>query len=205
MSATAVTASSSPAHDCGYATAAACKAHGTAAVTASTQGADHCLGAASAAKACKVNKSNASAAAHSCSGHGMVNTADKGSHADCDACLDMAACEQAIEAAGGQTQIVPLKNGVMFVYTAEGQNHVRAVQAAMARRTEHLTAMTADNRATLCPECKSFRGAVASGKLNRETVNIEGGCLTLMTSNDPSIVNKLHAMAGAQTTARIKS
>jgi hypothetical protein len=136
----------------------------------------------------------------------MVNTADKGSHADCDACVDMAACEQAIEAAGGQTQIVPLKNGVMFVYTAEGQNRVHAVQAAMARRTEHLVAMTgAGERATLCPVCKAFRGAVASGKLSRETVNIEGGCLTLMTSNDPSIVAKLHAMAGAQTTARIKS
>ena len=52
------------------------------------------------------------------------------------------------------------------------------------------------DRAKLCPECKMVRGAIASGKLTRETVNIEGGCLTLMTSSDPSMVSKLHTMAG---------
>ena len=30
--------------------------------------------------------------------------------------------------------------------------------------------------------------------MTREVVNIEGGALTLMTSNDPAIVAKIHAM-----------
>ena len=48
----------------------------------------------------------------------------------------------------------------------------------------------AGDRARLCPECKAMRGAIASGKLTREMVAIDGGCATLMTSNDPAIVAK---------------
>ena len=50
-----------------------------------------------------------------------------------------------------------------------------------------------------------MRGAVASGKLTRELVPIEGGVLTLMTSNDPAVVARLHEMAGTQLSARTKS
>jgi hypothetical protein len=35
---------------------------------------------------------------------------------------------------------------------------------------------------------------MASGKMTREIVNIEGGALALMTSDDPTIVAKIHAM-----------
>jgi hypothetical protein len=124
---------------------------------------------------------------------------------DCDACADMAACSDELKANGTQTQVVPLKNGVMFVYTATSANSVRAVQAAMVRRTEKLNAITASgDKASLCPECKSIRGAMASGKMNRETVNIEGGCLTLFTSTDAGMVAKLRAMASSQSN-RMKS
>jgi len=44
-------------------------------------------------------------------------------------------------------------------------------------------------------------GFSASGKLNRETVNIEGGCLTLMTSNDPAMVAKLRRLVAASNSA----
>ena len=50
-----------------------------------------------------------------------------------------------------------------------------------------------------------MRGAIASGKLTREVVNIEGGCLTLMTSSDPAMVAKIHAMADTQGPRRTKS
>jgi len=47
---------------------------------------------------------------------------------------------------------------------------------------------------------------MASGKMNREVVNIEGGILTLLTSSDPSLVAHLHAMTDQQKVAtRIKS
>jgi hypothetical protein len=49
-----------------------------------------------------------------------------------------------------------------------------------------------------------MRGAMASGKLTREMVTIEGGCLTLMTSSDPAIVAKLHGLVGQQTASRVK-
>jgi hypothetical protein len=52
------------------------------------------------------------------------------------------------------------------------------------------------DQAHLCKDCKAMRGAVASGKVTREVVNIEGGCLSLVTSSDPKIVAQLHAMAG---------
>lgn len=146
------------------------------------------------------------AAAGTCSGHGMTTTAARSSHGECDACQDMAGCEQEIEAAGASTQIVPLKNGVMFVYTAGSPASVHTVQAAMARRYDRMLqfASTGD-KAHLCASCKEMRGAAASGKLSREVVNIEGGCLTLVTSNDPSIVAKIHTMAGVTTASRVKS
>jgi hypothetical protein len=35
-------------------------------------------------------------------------------------------------------------------------------------------------------------------------VSIEGGCLTLVTSTDPSIVSKLHSVVAQQSAARVK-
>jgi len=141
-----------------------------------------------------------------CSGKGMTTAASASTHADCDACKDMQACAEELEAAGAHTQIVPLKNGVMFVYTADSPGQVRAVQASMVRRGEHLSQMVAaGDKAHLCAECKQIRGAMASGKLNREVVNIEGGSLTLMTSNDPKMVSKIHSMVDVRMAARVKS
>jgi len=140
-----------------------------------------------------------------CRSDGMMTTADARMHPDCDACADMVTCSQQLTANGAQTQILPLKNGVMFVYTTDTPSHVRAVQAAMIRRTQRLIALASSgDKAKLCPECKTVRGAIASGKLNRETVNIEGGCLTLMTSTDPAMIAKLHGMAGNTSVARAK-
>jgi len=117
----------------------------------------------------------------------------------------MAVCYEELEAAGTRTQVVPLKNGVMFVYTAESPGRVSAVQSAMARRNERLAQIvSAGDKAHLCPECKSIRGAVASGKMTREVVNIEGGALTLMTSNDPAVIAKIHAMVDNHKSGRSK-
>jgi sulfur relay (sulfurtransferase) complex TusBCD TusD component (DsrE family) len=174
-------------------------------VTASTSGAKdagHCPAAAGAMAAGSSCKGAASASAKTtashCEGEGLVKMADQSLHSDCDGCSDMAHCEQEIMSAGGHVQVVQLKNGVMYMYTAESSAGVRAVQAAVTHRNERLAALTtAGDRVHLCDECKSMRGAAASGKLTREVVNIEGGCLTLVTSTDPSIVSKLHAMAQA--------
>ncbi|MBI5710288.1 MAG: hypothetical protein HZC42_08305 [Candidatus Eisenbacteria bacterium] len=148
----------------------------------------------------------AGAAGGSCSSRGTSAAAGRWDHGDCDACADMARSEDELSNMGASVQTVPLKNGVMFVYTADSPARVRGVQAALARRNERLSAMTtAGDKAKLCPDCKALRGAAASGKLRRETVNIEGGCLNLMTSDDPAVVAKIHAMTGAQTAARVKS
>jgi hypothetical protein len=199
---------------CSAAQAAACKA---AAANASAAAMDHCAKGANASAAAMdhcANGANASAAAMNhcakgasaagssaalpnCGGQGMTRVAALSGHADCDACKDMAACEQEILAAGGRSQIVPLKNGVMYVYTAGTTAGIRAVQAAVTHRSERMAAISsAADKAHLCSDCKAMRGAIASGKLNREVVSIEGGCLTLVTSNDPAIVARLHAMAG---------
>jgi hypothetical protein len=192
----AVTGSGSAAQ-CPYANGAAATA-----VTASTAGAaNHCSASASASAGSSC-KGAASASAKStpshCEGEGLVKMAQQTLHTDCDGCSDMAHTEQEIMNAGGHVQIVQLKNGVMYMYTAESSAGVRAVQAAVGHRNEHLAAWTtAGDHVHLCDECKTMRGAAASGKLTREVVNIEGGCLTLVTSTDPGIVVKLHAMAQA--------
>jgi len=142
----------------------------------------------------------------SCSGHGMAKAAGQTAHADCDACADMSACGAELTAAQAHTQIVPLKNGVMFVYTADSPSQITAVQSAMARRGERMAQfVSAGEKARLCSECKSLRTAMASGKLTREVVNIEGGALTLMTSNDPAVVAKIHAMVDIKASSRTKS
>ena len=176
--------------------AAGCPAHGSAAAAAA------CKKAASAASA-----ASAAAMVPHCRGEGLVKFADASVHADCEGCADMARCAQEIAGAGARVQVVPLKNGVMYVYTAESSSGVRVVQAAVAHRNERLASWTtAGDRVHLCSECKAMRGAAASGKLNREVINIEGGCLTLMTSSDPAIVARLHQMAAASLAAsRTKS
>jgi hypothetical protein len=175
-----------------------CSAHGSAA-TASAKGHESC-GAHNSSMAATIG------AAGSCNGRGMSISAGKSAHGDCDACADMAVCYEELESAGTRTQVVPLKNGVMFVYTAESPGRVSAVQAAMARRGERLAQIIASgDKAHLCPECKTMRGAMASGKMTREVVNIEGGALTLMTSNDPAVVAKIHAMIENHRGARSKT
>jgi hypothetical protein len=147
-----------------------------------------------------------SATAGQCSGHGMTSMAALSSHADCEACVDMSDCNGQLEAAGAHRQAVRLKNGIMYVYTADSPRSVSAVQAAVARRAEHMMQFaSAGEKTRLCAECKAMRGAMASGKLTREVVNIEGGSLTLITSNDPSVVAKIHAMADDKVSARVKS
>ncbi len=203
--ATAVTASiGTAAGAAGCPNAAATAITASASRTASLDGCPHAATAA-ARKPATVTAVTAGAGA-SCYGEGVAKVADRSAHLDCDACGDMAKCEQEISAAGGRAQVIPLKNGVMFLYTADASSGVHAVQAAVARRSERMMAMSATaDRAHLCSECKAMRGAAASGKLTREVVNIEGGCLTLMTSNDPAIVARIHAMAGIPMAARTKS
>lgn len=153
----------------------------------------------------KGTKATAAGNGYSCGGKGVTAMAGRSQHANCDACADMSDCDGELRNSGAITQVVKLKNGIMYVYTAQQPGKVRAVQAAVAQRNERLVAMTASGeKAKLCPDCKAMRGAVASGKLNREMVTIEGGCMTLVTSTDRAIVSKLHAMvAHASTHAKI--
>ena len=155
---------------------------------------DHCasMGTAAAAAGALPSKTKMTG---QCSGHGMESSAARMSDADCDACADMVQCDGELQGVGARVQMVPLKNGVMFVYSAASPGKVTQVQSAMARRTERLNQIvTAGDKAHLCADCKSMRGAMASGKLNREVVNIEGGALALMTSSDPAMVAKIHSM-----------
>jgi hypothetical protein len=169
-------------------------------------------GATGASGGCSMHGSAAKASgAHpegvtGCSGLGMASAADKSAHADCDACTDMAFCDGEVRAIGAVIQVVPIKNGVMYVYTAEGASKVQALQAAMARRVDRMgRTMGAGEKVHLCAECRSIRGAVASGKLTRELVNIESGCLTLVTSSDRTMVAKIYAMAGIKGPLAAKS
>jgi hypothetical protein len=119
------------------------------------------------------------------------------SHTGCEICDEYAGCNEKLTIAGASTQVVPLKNGVMFVYTSDSEKTVHSVQSAVRLRHDRiLEIVTAGHEAKLCPGCESMRGSMASGKMNREIVNIEGGSLTLVTSEDPKVVRSIQEVAG---------
>ena len=122
---------------------------------------------------------------------------------DCAACESWINCEQDVRSLGAKAQVVPLKNGVMVVYTADSPGDVRVLQSAVAKRNDRmLAALSANSTLKLCDQCKQLRGAMASGKLYREVVNVERGCMTLMTSTDRGVVEKIRAMNGQPVAVR---
>ncbi len=144
-------------------------------------------------------------AEENCGGRGMLRVSGRAIHPDCDACADMQKCDDALRSMGASMQVVPLKNGVMYVYTTDQPARTRAVQQALASRSDEMTYFaSASSNPHLCNDCRAMRGAAMSGKLTREVVNIEGGCLSLMTSNDPAVVARIHALAGLSPAPRAK-
>lgn len=180
----------------------ASKSASATAVNASSSGAKKSSSSCSS----KSTSTSASASSH-CSAQGMAVMAGMGTTENCEACFDMVACGDALTAVGAHRQTVRLKNGVMYVFTADSQRDVNAVQAAVARRGDQMSrVLMAGDNVKLCGGCKSIRGAIASGKLTREVVNIEGGTLTLITSSDAELVSRLHTMTtDTKVAARIKS
>ncbi len=177
--------------------------------SATTASMDHCAAmkntatAANASCSMKKNATTAMAAGSKCSSHGSASAM---AHGDCSACEDLAMCEEDVRSSGARSKVVALKNGAMVVYTADSPENVRAVQTTVSRRNEQmLSAMKASTDGKLCNDCRSMRGAMASGKLHREVVNVESGCMTLITSTDRAIVQKIHAMTGAQMAVHVKN
>ena len=163
----------------------------TAVTAANSKGTtmDHCADAKSAA--------SPMAAGMKCSAHtnAVVH--------DCSACEDWVACEQEVRALGARAQVVSLKNGAMIVYTVDSPADVKALQRVIAQRHEKMMgAFAGTSGKVLCDECKSLRGAMASGKLHREVVNVERGCMTLITSNDREVVSKIRSMTGQPVAMR---
>jgi hypothetical protein len=186
--ATATVASSSKAGGCAM-SAEACKAMmASGACTAEMQ----------AACAANGGKGVRTASAGNCSMHATA------AHADCAVCADEMACDDDVKSTGARAQVVPLRNGTMIVYMLDSGENVRGLQAAVARHNNRVVAALQGD-AKLCTACKKLRGALASGKLVREVVNVERGCQLLITSSDRSIVQQVHACTSAQVASRTKS
>jgi len=170
---------------------ASCGMKGASATTASVAaGADHC-------ESMKNSSASAVSAGMKCSAH------MSGAAHDCSACEDWSSCEQDVRSLGAKAQVVSLKNGAMIVYTAERKTDVNALQTVVAKRNDKMTAaLSAGSDKKLCDDCKQLRGAMASGKLHREVVNVERGCMTLITSNDRVVVQKIRAMTGQPVAMR---
>jgi len=170
----------------------------TSAVTASSKSADDCCAAGKGAMntASKSGKVDAVAIGANCGSHGTAKTSGSMAHG-CESCTDMVACDGEVRSAGATVQVVPLKNGVIYVYTSNQPGKAQAIQAAMAERNKRMDAMmAAGDKSALCGTCKEFRGAEKSGKMSREIVNVEGGVITMVTSSDPKMVEKIYAVAG---------
>lgn len=202
------------------ASASSCGAHATTATAASASAkhagcpaAGNCPMSAEACKAAMASgactaemqaacargaKSAKMASAGACTMHAMA------AHSDCAVCSDEMACDDDVHATGAHAQVVALRNGTMIVYTAEGAENVRDLQATVARHNDAVIA-TLKGDAKLCTACKKLRGALASGKLVREVVNVERGCQVIVTSSDRSIVQQVHSCTNAQVAARTRS
>jgi hypothetical protein len=135
---------------------------------------------------------------------GKCNMHATAAHTDCVVCSDEMACDDDIRATGARAQVVALRNGTMIVYMLDGTGNVRALQSAVARHNAQVVAALQGD-SNLCSACKKLRGALASGKLVREVVNVERGCQLLITSSDRSIVQQVQACSNAQVAARTKS
>lgn len=145
-------------------------------------------------KAACAAKGARTASAGACVGHSASQT-------NCAVCSDEMECDDDVRATGARAQIVSLRNGAMIVYTLDGTENVRALQAAVARHNQGVVAALQGD-AKLCGDCKKLRGALASGKLTREVINVERGCQLLITSSDRSIVQQVQACANAQVAVR---
>ena len=196
------------------ASASACcsKSSATTAVTADAKGASAtCPMSAEQCKAMKASGATTAEMHAACATKG-TKTAGSGqcsrhatAHADCAVCSDEMACDDEVKATGARAQVVPLRNGTMIVYTLDGTGNVRALQAAVAHRNAQVVAALQGD-AKLCSSCKKLRGALASGKLVREVVNVERGSQVLITSTDKAIVEQIQSScSGTQVAARTKS
>ena len=154
--------------------------------------------AACGAKGAKAAKHTRPAGSDGCSMHSMA------AHSDCAVCADEMACDNDVHATGARSQVVALRNGAMIVYTIDAAGGVRGQQAAVAHHNDRVVAAL-QGEAKLCTACKKLRGALASGKLVREVVNVERGCQVIITSSDRSIVQQVHACTNAQVAARTRS
>jgi hypothetical protein len=179
------------------ASAMGCEAKGTSAAVASN-------GKAKSAKGgdCCAMKGSSAAVAGNAKGATTATAAAKNA-ADCSSCHDWTTCEADVRALGARSQVVALKNGAMIVYTTDAPTDVKTLQAMVAKRHEKLLAvLAAGGNQKLCADCRSLRGAIASGKLHREVVNVERGCMTLLTSNDQDIVRRIRNMTGQPVAMR---
>jgi hypothetical protein len=183
-------------HDAATAAAMGCSAKGASAVTASNTG---------KASGCAMH--GTTAGYDHCGGKSAANTAfvaglrcaehQNGVAHDCTACEDWMQVDKDARSIGARAQVVALKNGAMIVYTADTPAQVKQLQAMVAKRNERMTAAYAGASDTkLCNDCKQLRGAIASGKLNREVVNVERGVMSLLTSNDRAVVQQIRTMTG---------
>lgn len=170
--ASAVTASNT-----GSAKSSGCAMHGASA------GYDHC--------GMKTTSASTAVAGLRCTEH------QNGVAHDCSACEDWLQMDKDAHAIGARSQVVALKNGAMIVFTADTPAQIKQLQAMVAKRNDRMTAAYAGaSDAKLCDDCKQLRGAIASGKLNREVVNVERGVLALVTSNDHAVVQRIRNMTG---------
>lgn len=171
-------------------------ARGASAVTASNTGtakSSNCgsHGATAGFDHCGMKTASTAVAGLRCTEH------QNGVAHECAACEDWMQMDKDARAIGARSQVVALKNGAMIVFTADTPAQVKQLQAMVAKRNEHMTlAYAGASDAKLCDDCKQLRGAIASGKLNREVVNVERGVMTLITSNDHAVVQRIRNMTG---------
>jgi hypothetical protein len=177
-----------------------CAMHG--ATTAAASGSCASRGNSTAAASGCATGGKSAMAAGNCPMHGTTAAGGKcdmagAAHGACVVCTDETACDEELRGLSSHAQVVELRNGLMIVYTAETPENVRALQVSLARHNEQvMTALATNSDANLCGACKSFRGAMASGKFSRELVNVKTGAQVLLTSNDPTFVRRIHDLTG---------
>lgn len=119
---------------------------------------------------------------------------------NCAFCKNLAAEDGLLEHSTWENHAI--SNGMVNITTVEPQ-----YAAAMARAGEHMAALGMKIQAgevnpmglKMCQHCQTFGMMMMGGQVKMETINGDAATITLMTSDDESVVKRLHDMAARDT------
>jgi hypothetical protein len=112
---------------------------------------------------------------------------------DCVSCEASVVCLERITGSGGSAEIIPISHGVMVLYNTANLGRVGEVQTAAFERWDVMDRVLAGQaEGHLCASCCAARSLIV--RAERQIYRTSTGVVTMITSDDFTIVRELHRM-----------